>query len=381
VYRLFRPLLFLLPAELAHRLGMAALRLLGHFTGLCKRLRSRALSGFEVIGPAGTSAPPAGAAASPGTAQVGERRGGDLTTKLGPLTLPHPIGLAAGLDKDGEAVAGLFAMGFSFVEVGTVTPLPQPGNPMPRLFRAPAEKALINRMGFNNHGAQAMGEALRRTSWRPGPVGVNLGKSKNTPLERAFEDYVKGVDALGPLADYLVVNASSPNTPGLRALQEPEALAALLRAVRTRVEQVAPGKPLFLKFAPDLAPEAVDALVDVALAERVTGLIATNTTVTRPEKGGVWDEAGGLSGAPLRALSTATLARAAKRASGRLALVGVGGIFTAQDVYEKLEAGADAVQLYSGLIYQGPGVIRGLLRELAQLLGHAPLPPRVGPGV
>ncbi|HYI03102.1 quinone-dependent dihydroorotate dehydrogenase, partial [Hyalangium sp.] len=278
--------------------------------------------------------------------------------------------LAAGLDKDAEAVEGLFACGFSAVEIGTVTPRPQPGNPPPRLFRIPEHRALINRMGFNNHGAAVAAEHLRARSWHPAPLGVNLGKNKDTPLEQAVEDYVACVEVLAPLGDYVVVNASSPNTPGLRKLQEPEQLTALLRAVKERLQQVAPGKPLFLKIAPDLTPEAVDEVVDVALECGLSGLIATNTTVARPFEHPLAQEAGGLSGAPVREPANAVIRRAWKRSGGALPIIGVGGVFTAQDVYEKLRAGASVVQAYTGFIYEGPGMVRRVVQELGALLAR-----------
>jgi dihydroorotate dehydrogenase len=223
-------------------------------------------------------------------------------------------------------------------------------------------------MGFNNAGAPAMAARLVSLGPRPGPVGVNRGKNKDTPLERAVDDYLSGVSQLGPLADYLVVNASSPNTPGLRELQEPEQLRALLGAVKQRLVEVAPGKPLFLKIAPDLAPEAVDAVVDVALETGLAGLICTNTTVTRPLSGGHAGEAGGLSGAPLAPLSLSVLRRAAARARGRLALWASGGVFTVDDVLQRLEAGADIVQLYTALVYEGPGLVGRLVSGLRERL-------------
>jgi dihydroorotate dehydrogenase len=342
MYRLVRALLFLLAPERAHHLGMLGLRLLGLWPALRRWLRARALLGATA----------------------------DLSVEVAGLRFEHPLALAAGLDKDAEAVPGLFACGFSAVEIGTVTPRPQPGNPRPRLFRLPEHRALINRMGFNNHGAAAAAEHLRTLSWRPAPLGVNLGKNKDTPLEQAVEDYVACVDALGPLGDYVVVNASSPNTPGLRKLQEPEQLTVLLRAVKERLERVAPGKPLFLKIAPDLTPEAVDEVVDVARACGLSGLIATNTTVTRPFEHPLAKEAGGLSGAPARELANAVIRRAWQRSGGTLPIIGVGGVFTAKDVYEKLRAGASVVQAYTGFIYEGPGMVRRVVYELGALLAR-----------
>jgi dihydroorotate dehydrogenase len=339
VYRLARALLFLLPAEAAHDLGILALRILGAFPPLCRWLRRRALPSED-----------------------------RLSVQLGTLRFPNPIGLAAGLDKNAVAVKGLYALGFGAVEVGTLTPRPQPGNPKPRIFRLPEHSALINRMGFNNGGAASAAERLRALGDHPAPLGVNVGKNKDTPLEQAADDYLQGVETLGPLGDYVVLNASSPNTPGLRKLQEPEQLAALLTRVRERLSQVAPGKPLFLKIAPDLPMEAVDELVDVALACRVDGLIATNTTVERPFEHPLAKEAGGLSGRPVRDRSTAVIRRAFLRSGGKLPLIGVGGVFTAEDAYEKLRAGASFVQVYTGFIYEGPGMVRRLLSGLEALL-------------
>jgi dihydroorotate dehydrogenase len=302
-------------------------------------------------------------------------------TRFAGLTWENPVGLAAGLDKDAVAVEGMFALGFGAVEVGTLTPRPQPGNPSPRLFRLPEHEAVINRMGFNNHGAAAAAERLRALRFRPGRLGVNIGKNKDTPLERAADDYVACVDVLAPLADYVVVNASSPNTPGLRSLQEPEALAALLRRVRARLREVADAKPLFLKIAPDLGPEAVDAVVDVCLATGVDGLIATNTTVARPFAHPLASEAGGLSGAPLREPATWVISRAYRRANGRLPIIGVGGIFSAEDAYAKIQAGASMVQVYTGFIYRGPALVRDILEGMSTLLqrdGHRSIAEVVG---
>ncbi|NTX14232.1 quinone-dependent dihydroorotate dehydrogenase [Myxococcus sp. CA051A] len=342
MYGLTRSLLFRLPAEPAHRLGLFGLRELGHSQELCQSLRGRALRG-------GTDA---------------------LAVEVAGLRFAHPVALAAGLDKDAEAVDGLFACGFSAVEIGTLTPRPQPGNPTPRLFRLPEHQAVINRMGFNNHGAAVAAAHLRQRDWRPGPLGINVGKNKDTPLERAVDDYVACVDALAPLGDYVVVNASSPNTPGLRKLQEPEQLSALLGAVQERLASVAPGKPLFLKIAPDLTPEAVDEVVDVVRAQKLAGLIATNTTVARPFEHPLAKEAGGLSGAPVREAANAVIRRAYQRSGGALPIIGVGGVFTAEDVYEKLRAGASVVQVYTGFIYEGPGMVRRILPALSALLAR-----------
>jgi dihydroorotate dehydrogenase len=342
MYGLTRSLLFRLDAERAHRLGLAGLRQLGHSRDLCESLREKALDGV-----------------APG-----------MAVEIAGLRFAHPVALAAGLDKDAEAVDGLFACGFSAVEIGTLTPRPQPGNPQPRLFRLPEHRAVINRMGFNNHGALEAALRLKARTWHPGPLGVNIGKNKDTPLEYAVDDYVACVDMLAPLGDYVVVNASSPNTPGLRKLQEPEVLMGLLNSVQGRLASVAPGKPLFLKIAPDLTPEAVDEVVDVARDCGLAGLIATNTTVARPFEHPLAKEAGGLSGAPVREPANAVIRRAYQRSGGALPIIGVGGVFTAEDVYEKLRAGASVVQVYTGFIYEGPGMVGRILPRLAALLAR-----------
>ncbi len=341
MYRLVRALLFLLPAESAHRLGMLALRLIGRTPRLRRWSRTRS-----------------------------QRTSLDLNVTVFGLRFPNPIGLAAGLDKNAEAVEGLFALGFGSIEVGTVTPRPQAGNPGPRLFRLPEHQALINRMGFNNDGAREIAARLAKLRWRPGPVGVNIGKNRETPLDQAIGDYVSCVDVLAPFADYLVVNVSSPNTPGLRQLQDPDHLAQLLRALRRAATPAKRGKPLLLKIAPDLSDDEVKSIVDLSLEAGIDGLVATNTTLERPVAHPVSREQGGLSGSPLRSLSTEVIRRAYARAAGRLPIVGVGGIFTAADAYEKIRAGASLVQLYTGLIFEGPSIVERIASELALLVSR-----------
>jgi dihydroorotate dehydrogenase len=326
--RVIRPLLFRLPPEPAHELAVWGLSLMEISPGLARVLRRGARA---------------------------ERP--SLRTHVAGIEFPNPLGVAAGLDKDARAVIGLFALGFGAVEVGTVTPRPQPGNEKPRVFRIPEHQALINRFGFNNEGVDAMAGRLRELEWRPGPVGVNLGKNKDTPNERAAEDYVLGAKKLAPLADYVVVNLSSPNTPGLRALQEPKALEALLTAVRAEVV----GRPLFLKIAPDLADEAVDEVVDVVRATRLDGIVCTNTTLARPFEHRFAGEAGGLSGKPVAKRSTEVIRRVFRKTEGALPIIGVGGVFDAEDAWQKLCAGASLVQLYTGFIYGGPGLPRRIL--------------------
>ncbi len=289
------------------------------------------------------------------------------------LRFAHPVGLAAGFDKGEVLAPGLLGLGFSHVEIGTITPRPQAGNDRPRLFRLPEHRALINRMGFNNDGAEACAERLARLSAadRPGLVGVNVGKNKATPNERAEEDYLACIERLHPFADYLVVNISSPNTPGLRQLQERSALERLLGACAARARAPDVAKPLLVKLAPDLAPEALDEAVDVAVAVGAAGVVATNTTIQRPGEVAAHpraSEAGGLSGAPLEPLATAALRRVYARARGRIPVVGVGGVMSAADAYAKIRSGATLVQVYTGFIYGGPRFAQELVEGLESLL-------------
>jgi dihydroorotate dehydrogenase len=288
------------------------------------------------------------------------------------LDFESPIGLAAGFDKGDVSVAALLGMGFSHLEIGTITPRPQPGNPRPRIFRLPEHRALINRMGFNNEGAEACARRLAALdpAARTGLVGINVGKNKATSNEQAAEDYLACIEALHGHADYVVVNISSPNTPGLRQLQEREALDRLLRACVARLAALAPGKALVVKLAPDLEPEALDEAVEVAIAAGVAGIAATNTTLSRagveghPRAG----EAGGLSGEPLTARSTEVIRRVAARAAGRVPIIGSGGVMSAEDAWAKIRAGATLVQVYTGFIYGGPGFATQLNRGLCRLM-------------
>jgi dihydroorotate dehydrogenase len=335
-----RALLFQLDPERAHRL---AHRVLGRVTPARARRRRPA-------------PPPA------------------LAVRALGLRFDSPVGLAAGFDKGEVHVPGLFALGFSHVEIGTITPRAQPGNERPRLFRLAEHRALVNRMGFNNEGAEACADrlaALPREA-RLGPVGVNVGKNKSTPNEDAASDYLACIDRLHPHADYLVVNISSPNTPGLRQLQEADALDRLLRACVARLAERAPGKPLLVKLAPDLAPEALEEAVDVAIGAGAAGIVATNTTLSRAGVEGHRHagEQGGLSGAPLERLATSVVRRCAARAAGRVPIVGVGGVMTAEDAYAKIRAGASLVQVYTGLVYGGPGFVRRVNEGLARLLAR-----------
>ena len=282
------------------------------------------------------------------------------------VEIANPIGLAAGLDKDGRAALFWPALGFGFVEVGTVTAHAQPGNERPRLFRLPEDKALINRMGFNNHGSQALADRLRALKdagrWPRVPLGANVGKSKVTPNEEAAGDYVTSVTRLRGLADWFTVNVSSPNTPGLRDLQDKDVLARLLPAVKA----AAGDTPVLLKLAPDLEDEAIGAAVDLAVANGFAGIVATNTTITRAGLRSDPGQAGGLSGAPLRPLARAKIATALQAAGGRIPIVGAGGVSEPEHARDLLALGCCAVQLYSALIYEGPGLPARLARAIAE---------------
>ena len=309
-----------------------------------------------------------------------------LATDLAGLKLDNPIGLAPGFDKNAAVPRALTRAGFGFVECGTVTPRPQPGNPRPRLFRLAEDRAVINRMGFNNEGLEACATALALRGPK-GVVGANVGANRDS-ADRAA-DYVACLQRLWPLADYFTLNVSSPNTPGLRDLQTKGALADLLGAVaeaRTGLAAGPPGdRPLFLKVAPDLSSQDVEDIVQAALAFGLDGLVVSNTTVARPGslRAGARGEAGGLSGAPLFGPSTDILREFRAAAGERLTLVGVGGISSGRDAYAKIRAGAGAVQLYTALVYEGPGLVEGLRRELADLLradGFASVAQAVGAG-
>lgn len=324
------------------------------------------------------------AAALPGMRRLWRRlcapRAPELQVRALGLDFPSPIGLAAGFDKDARGYEALGALGFGFVEVGTVTPEPQAGNPRPRMWRLPADRALLNRLGFNNQGMRAAARRLRPRAERQVLVGVNIGKNKNTAAELAIDDYVKAASLLGASADYLVVNVSSPNTPGLRALQHVDTLRVLLSSVRAALEAASAERrvPLLVKIDPDLPDADIDAIASLALELRLEGIIATNTTVTPqnlrspPELVGT-PPRGGVSGAPLKARSLAVLRRLRHHVGDRLALISVGGVETVEDVWQRLAAGATLVQLYTAFIYEGPGFPARLHRQLAERLRAAGL--------
>lgn len=285
------------------------------------------------------------------------------------LHFKNPIGLAAGFDKDGKNIEELAAFGFGFIEVGTVTPKPQEGNPKPRLFRLPKDEAIINRMGFNNEGVDALVERLKKHKKRNFILGGNIGKNKITPNEEAKRDYVYCFEALFNHVDYFVVNVSSPNTPGLRELQEKQPLTELLCTLQERNNTKSSPKPILLKIAPDLTDEQLNDIVDIVLTTKISGLIATNTTTSREglmtspeevEKIG----AGGVSGKPLTKRSNEVIKYLKEKSNNAFPIIGVGGIMTPEDAKERLNAGADLVQVYSGFIYQGPSFVKNILRSL-----------------
>ncbi|MGH3569350.1 MAG: quinone-dependent dihydroorotate dehydrogenase [Pseudonocardia sp.] len=351
VYKLlFSIFLRRLPAETAHRAGFALIRMAQAVPVLGWALR-------RWLGP----------------------RDPTLRVHALGLDLPGPLGLAAGFDKDGRGAAALGALGFSFVEIGTVTAQPQPGNPQPRLFRLVRDQALVNRMGFNNAGAAAAATRLRRRA-QGVVVGVNIGKTKRAPMGAAVADYVSSATVLAQVADYLVVNVSSPNTPGLRDLQAADQLRPLLGAVRDALDRVSPTRrvPLLVKIAPDLADGDVDAVADLALELGLDGIIATNTTLSRAGLRSAPKDitavgVGGLSGAPLKDRSVAVLRRLHKRVGDRVVLVSVGGIETGEDVWVRLNAGATLVQAYTGFVYGGPLWPRRIHRDLARKVRRAGL--------
>ncbi len=305
-----------------------------------------------------------------------------LQTRLWDRDFVNPIGLAAGFDKDARVADAMLAQGFGFVEIGSVTPRPQPGNPRPRVFRLSADGAAVNRLGFNSQGIDAVAERLGKRN-RSGIVGVNIGRNKDSA--QAVDDYVSGAKVLARLADYLVVNVSSPNTPGLRALQGRSQLRQLLLGVQGTLAETPERErpPLLLKIAPDLTSEDKDDIAEVSLETGVDGLIATNTTIERPPTlvGRHRSETGGLSGRPLFGPSTLVLGEMYSRVGHQIPLIGVGGVFDGRDAYDKIRAGASLVQVYTALIYQGPGLINRIKRELAGLLradGFASLSEAVG---
>lgn len=339
MYRLIRTILFLFSAEQAHHITFVLLRIILSIPGLGMLIRSTILRGtvtqpLEICG----------------------------------LRFPNAVGLAAGFDKNALLGEKWYYLGFGFIEVGTATPIPQPGNDKPRLFRLLHDKAIQNRMGFNNDGARAIAQRLRKRRL-PIIIGGNIGKNKNTPNEKAVGDYLKCYEALAPVCDFITVNVSSPNTPGLRSLQDREPLLEMLTALVKRRTQSENQRPIFLKIAPDLSEPMLDDVVEVVLRSGVDGLIATNTTLdysvlktdrNRAEQNG----SGGISGQPLKQKSDAVIQYLRKRLPAGYPLIGVGGIMQGEDAVEKKRAGADLIQIYSGYIFRGPGLVRDILKKI-----------------
>lgn len=290
-------------------------------------------------------------------------------TSLMGLQLPNPVGLAAGLDKNGEAIDGLAALGFGFIEIGTVTPRPQAGNPQPRLFRAPEHQAIVNRMGFNNHGIDALIANVKRSRYT-GILGINIGKNASTPIENAVDDYLICLEKAYEYASYITVNISSPNTKNLRTLQGGDELSKLLGSLKSKQAELATrvGRyvPLAVKIAPDLDEAQIADIAHVVVQSEMDGLIATNTTIDKTALGAspLAQEAGGLSGEPVREPSNRVLAAFARELGGKVPIIGAGGILSGEDAAEKMQLGASAVQLYSGLIYRGAGLVKECLRAL-----------------
>lgn len=340
MYKLVKPLLFSMDPETAHHQVTGALKRFCNIWG-GKRLLKGAF-GFEHP---------------------------HLEREVFGLRFRNPVGLAAGFDKNAEYVDEMAALGFGFVEIGTVTPRPQPGNEKPRMFRLTEDEALINRMGFNNQGVDVAATRLRYVKNRERVIiGGNIGKNKDTPNEEAVNDYVYCFDALFDVVDYFVVNVSSPNTPGLRDLQEKEPLMRILQTLQARNSKDGVSRPILLKIAPDLTEGQLDDIVELVMESGIAGVVATNTTIGReglrssPTR---TQEAGGLSGKPLRARATEVIRYLSAKSAGRFPIIGVGGIHSAEDAVEKLQAGAALVQLYSGFIYEGPGLVKTICKKIA----------------
>ena len=335
---LIRPLLFLLDPETAHHFTFGMLRFVMKIPGL-----------------------------KPFLSMIYSVKDERHSLRLMGLDFPNPVGLAAGFDKNAVLFEELSAFGFGFIEVGTVTPKPQPGNDKPRMFRLPADQGLINRMGFNNEGVDAMVKRLRNR--RPGVIiGGNIGKNKVTPNDQADEDYIRCFEALFEHVDYFVVNVSSPNTPGLRELQEREPLTRLLKKLTAMNDTKPVAKPILLKIAPDLTNSQLDEIVEIVQTTGLAGIIATNTTISRDglfSPDDLTREMGGLSGKPVREKSTEVIRYIRYKAGKEMVIIGVGGVFTAEDAWEKIKAGANLVQVYTGFIYEGPGMVKRIIRKLA----------------
>lgn len=337
MYTLLRPLLFTLDAESAHHLTLESLRLAAH-SGLVGLRALRAVAAPRTV--------------------------------MG-ISFPNPVGLAAGLDKNGDYIDALAALGFGFLEIGTITPRPQPGNPQPRMFRLPAARAVINRMGFNNHGVDALIANVQRARFR-GVLGINIGKNFDTPIERAADDYLICLRKVYDHASYVTVNISSPNTKNLRQLQQTDELGQLLAALQSERERLADkhGRrvPLALKIAPDLDPSQISAIAGLLVTHQIDAVIATNTTTARDAVAHLphGTETGGLSGAPLTAQAQSVTAQLAAALAGAVPIIGVGGIMTGDDAAARMHAGASLIQLYTGLVYAGPALIGSCIKACAR---------------
>jgi len=341
--KLVRPVLFKQDAERAHNFALTSLALASRDEFICNAIGKL------------FSAP-------------------ELPVEVFGLKFPNPLGLAAGMDKHAVAVPAWEKLGFGFSELGGVTWHAQPGNPAPRMFRAVADEAIVNRMGFNNPGAEVLAQQLSEWKnlgrWPGHPVGINLGKSKITPLEKAAADYANSFRALRELADFFVVNVSSPNTPNLRQLQDKSALDEIFAAIQALNQNQ---KPILVKVAPDLSFEALDEILELVAPRSIAGIVATNTTIVRPQSNDsaiqkIYSETGGLSGKPLRQRSTEIIRHLHKQTKGRVPIIGVGGIFDADDAWEKITAGASLLQIYTSLVYEGPGITREIVAGLVQRL-------------
>ncbi|MDP3470108.1 MAG: quinone-dependent dihydroorotate dehydrogenase [Daejeonella sp.] len=343
MYKLIKPLLFQLDPENIHHLVTRGLRRVNRIWGV------RSLLKFSF--------------------QLEDKR---LEREVMGLKFKNPLGLAAGFDKNASMVEDLAEFGFGFIEIGTVTPLPQPGNEKPRMFRLPSDDALINRMGFNNQGVDVAADRLKRIDKKGMIIGGNIGKNKNTPNQDAVNDYIKCFDRLFDVVDYFVVNVSSPNTPGLRELQEKEPLKNILNTLQQRNRKNDISRPILLKIAPDLTNSQLDDIIEIVKETKIAGVIATNTTISREGLSApalLQQESGGLSGKPLTKRSTEVIRYLSEQSGNSFVIIGVGGIHSPEDALEKIRAGASLIQVYTGFIYEGPGLIKRILKSLLTLTG------------
>ncbi|WP_026898708.1 quinone-dependent dihydroorotate dehydrogenase [Daejeonella oryzae] len=341
MYQLIKPILFQYDPENIHHFVTGGLRAANRIWGVKSLLKN--------------------------TFQVQDSR---LEREVLGLKFKNPVGLAAGFDKNADLVEELAEFGFGFIEIGTVTPLPQPGNEKPRMFRLPADEALINRMGFNNQGVDVVADRLSRLNRKGLIIGGNIGKNKNTPNEDAVSDYIKCFDRLFDVVDYFVVNVSSPNTPGLRELQEKEPLKNILNTLQQRNKKNDVSRPILLKIAPDLTNSQLDDIVEIVQETKIAGVIATNTTISRENlksSDSLKSQTGGLSGKPLTQRSTEVIRYLSEKSKKSFVIIGVGGIHSPKDALEKLEAGASLIQLYTGFIYEGPGLVKRINQHLLKI--------------